>query len=120
MALDTHVQTRLARAQQSLPAAGVDLLVCTPSADLTYLIAYPTHPSERPTLLAVPRGGEPFIVMPQLEAPRLAGITEARVVAYDETESPYELFRNALANAALNCIAISDQAWASVLIELQA
>jgi Xaa-Pro aminopeptidase len=120
MALDAPVQTRLARAQESLPAAGVDLLLCAPSADLAYLIGYPAHPSERPTLLGVPADADPFIVVPQLEAPRLSGLSGVRVIVYEETESAYELVRNALGQMEPKRVAISDQAWASVLIELQA
>ena len=48
---------------------GADLLVLTPGSDLRYLTGYNAHAMERLTALAVPREGEPFLVVPRLEAP---------------------------------------------------
>src|SRR3712207_8500082 len=45
------------------------LLVVTPGSDLRYLSGYSAHAMERLTALAVPRRGEPFLVVPRLEAP---------------------------------------------------
>ena len=52
---------RLTRAQQEMARQGVDYLLVTPSSDLTYLLGYPAHASERLTLLGVPREGRPFV-----------------------------------------------------------
>jgi Xaa-Pro aminopeptidase len=64
---------RIARAQAEMARRGIDWLIIAPSSDLVYLMGYPAHTSERLTALATPQsGGEPFIVVPRLEAPRLA------------------------------------------------
>ena len=48
---------------------GADLLVLTPGSDLRYLCGYAAHAMERLTALVVPARGEPFLVVPRLEAP---------------------------------------------------
>ncbi|GAB3345695.1 Xaa-Pro peptidase family protein [Modestobacter lapidis] len=72
---------------------GVDLLVVTPGSDLRYLCGYSAHAMERLTALAVPRRGEPFLVVPRLEAPMVeaspAGGLGLEVLAWDETDDPF-------------------------------
>jgi Xaa-Pro aminopeptidase len=72
---------------------GVDVLVVTPGSDLRYLSGYAAHALERLTALAVPRRGEPFLVVPRLEAPMVdaspAGGLGLEVLAWDETEDPF-------------------------------
>jgi Xaa-Pro aminopeptidase len=74
---------------------GLDLLVVTPGSDLRYLSGYNAHAMERLTALAVPRTGEPFLVVPRLEAPMVdagpAGILGLEVLAWDETDDPFAL-----------------------------
>src|SRR3954465_11370970 len=74
---------------------GLDLLVVTPGADLRYLSGYNAHAMERLTALAVPRTGEPFLVVPRLEAPMVdagpAGSLGLEVLAWDETDDPFAL-----------------------------
>lgn len=98
---------------------GLDLLLVSPSADLTYLIGYAGHPSERPTLLAIPREDRARILMPQLEAPRLSAVEDLDVVAYDETEDPYARLAEALGGGAPSSVAVSNDTWAAVLLRLQ-
>ena len=112
---------RLTRAQQEMARQGVDYLLVTPSSDLTYLLGYPAHASERLTLLGVPREGRPFVVAPQLEAVRL----EARrdivdVHAWGETENPSALVALLVGDAAGKTIAVSDQTFSVFLMRLQA
>jgi Xaa-Pro aminopeptidase len=72
---------------------GIDLLVVTPGSDLRYLCGYHAHAMERLTALAVPRRGEPLLVVPRLEAPMVAagpaGGLELDLVAWDETDDPF-------------------------------
>jgi Xaa-Pro aminopeptidase len=79
--------------------AGVDLLVLTPGSDLRYLSGYNAHAMERLTALAVPRSGEPFLVVPRLEAPMVdagpAGALGLEVLAWDETDDPFALLAGA-------------------------
>lgn len=111
---------RIRRAQAEMERQGVEHLFVTPSSDLTYLLGYPAHASERLTLLCVPREGEPFVVAPTLEAVRLEGRREIiDVHAWNETESPTELVARLL-EGSKGAVAISDQTWAVFLLRLQA
>ena len=52
---------------------GVDALLLSHGADLPWLTGYRAMPLERLTMLVLPAGGEPVLVVPALEAPRVAG-----------------------------------------------
>jgi Xaa-Pro aminopeptidase len=79
---------------------GIDLLVTTPGSDLRYLCGYAAHAMERLTALVVPRRGEPFLVVPRLEAPMVdaspAGALGLEVLAWDETEDPFDRLAEAV------------------------
>jgi Xaa-Pro aminopeptidase len=114
---------RIARAQAEMERQGIDWLIISPSSDLVYLMGYPAHTSERLTALATPRrGGEPFVVVPRLEAPRLEGrddlhdIIDRRV--WDETENPIRLLADGLGDPQGQTIAVSDQMWSGFLLKL--
>lgn len=114
---------RIARAQAEMARQGIDWLLLAPSSDLVYLMGYPAHASERLTALATPQGGnEPFVVVPRLEAPRLAErhdlleILDLRV--WDETEDPIALLARGLGAPQGQTIAVSDQMWAGFLLKL--
>lgn len=110
---------RQRRARDEMHRRGVDILFVTPSSDMLYLTGYPARPSERLTLLAIPRDGNPFIVVPRLEAARLAHWRgEIDVHIWDETDSPYELVSHLVEGASGNTVGISDHARAIVLLEL--
>jgi Xaa-Pro aminopeptidase len=113
-------QERLARASRLLSDEALDLLLVSPSADLRYLLGYPARPTERPTLLALGGEGQGLLLVPRLEAPRAQVSAAVRVVAYGETESPYQTLARALPlPEGRRRIAVSDQMWASVLLSLQ-
>ena len=90
---------RVHAARELAGEAGVDLLVLTPGSDLRYLSGYNAHAMERLTALAVPRQGEPFLVVPRLEAPMVdaspAGGLGLEVLAWDETDDPFALLAGA-------------------------
>jgi Xaa-Pro aminopeptidase len=98
---------------------GADLLVLTPGSDLRYLTGYNAHAMERLTALAVPREGEPFLVVPRLEAPMVdaspAGALGLMVLAWDETDDPFALLASA-ATARLGTapkrVAVGARTWA--------
>jgi Xaa-Pro aminopeptidase len=61
---------RLQRAARSADAAGLSGLLLTPGPDLLYLSGYaPVAITERITMLVVPVGDEPTIIVPRLERP---------------------------------------------------
>ena len=111
--------TRLMLAQQALAESDADLLLVTPSSDLRYLIGYAGHVSERPTLLVVPAGGDPFVLIAGFEASGLAGVDGLNVVPYGETEDPYVTLRDVVRSPVRRAV-VNDQAWAIVLLRLQA
>jgi D-alanyl-D-alanine dipeptidase len=113
-------RARMDRAKAEMAKQGVDFLFVTPSSDLTYLLGYPAHASERMTLLCVPREGEPFVVAPTLEASRLDIRREiVDVHRWEETESPSDLVARLVEHAEGAAIGISDQTWAVFLLRLQ-
>lgn len=111
---------RIARVRAEMAKHGVDALAVGVGADLIYLAGYPSHTSERLTLLIVPKEGEPRIVVPQLEAPRLgpAGVPFPPV-AWEETADPTATAADLLWETGARSIAVGDELWASFLIRLQ-
>jgi Xaa-Pro aminopeptidase len=110
---------RVHAARDAAADAGLDLLVVTPGSDLRYLCGYDAHAMERLTALAVPRQGEPFLVVPRLEAPMVdaspAGGLGLEVLAWDETDDPFALLARAAADrlgAAPARVAVGDRTWA--------
>jgi Xaa-Pro aminopeptidase len=86
---------RVHAARDLAAEAGIDLLVLTPGSDLRYLTGYNAHAMERLTALAVPSRGEPFLVVPRLEAPMVAASRAAGLdldlLAWDELDDPFAL-----------------------------
>lgn len=110
---------RLARACEEMGRQGVDYLFIAPSSDLVYLLGYPAHPIPRLTALVVPRAGEPFVVAPRLEAPRLADRADlVEVRAWDETADPVRLIADALGDPAGRTIGVSDRLWSGHLLKM--
>jgi Xaa-Pro aminopeptidase len=114
---------RIARAQAEMARQGIDWLIIAPSSDLVYLMGYPAHTSERLTALATPQsGGEPFIVVPRLEAPRLTSRNDLMEIldlrSWEETENPIQLLARGLGDPAGKTIAVSDQMWSGFLLKL--
>ena len=105
---------------------GVDLLVLTPGADLRYLCGYDAHAMERLTALAVPRTGEPFLVVPRLEAPMVdaspAGSLGLELLAWDETDDAFAVLAGAATarlGAAPSRVAVGSRTWAEHALGVQ-
>src|SRR4051812_9456110 len=105
---------------------GVDLLVLTPGSDLRYLCGYNAHAMERLTALAVPRRGEPFLVVPKLEAPMVdagpAGTLGLDVLAWDETDDPFAMLAGATIGrlgTAPARVAVGARSWAEHALGVQ-
>jgi len=98
---------------------GVDLVVVTPGSDLRYLCGYAAHAMERLTALAVPRRGEPLLVVPRLEAPMVAaspaGALGLELLAWDETDDPFAQLAAAVTarlGSAPTRVAVGNRTWA--------
>ncbi len=111
---------RIARAREEMGRQGVDYLIVAPSSDLVYLLGYPVHPAPRLTALIIPRDSDPFVVVPQLEAPRLAGRADLiEIRPWPETADPIRLIAGALGDGAGRTIGVSDRLWSGHLLKLQ-
>jgi Xaa-Pro aminopeptidase len=105
---------------------GIDLLVTTPGSDLRYLCGYAAHAMERLTALVVPRRGEPFLVVPRLEAPMVdaspARALGLEVLAWDETEDPFDRLAEAVTarlGRAPARVAVGARTWAEHALGVQ-
>ena len=119
-----HVE-RLTRAREQLAERGVDALLLGPSADLVHLTGYDALLTERLTLLVLPAKGEPRLVVPRLEAPLARGYLDdldVEVAVWDETEDPFALVRDHLADAGATggLLGVGDRLWSTFLLRLQA
>jgi Xaa-Pro aminopeptidase len=117
---------RVHAAREIAAETGVDLLVLTPGSDLRYLCGYNAHAMERLTALAVPRRGEPFLVVPRLEAPMVdaspAGDLGFEVLAWDETDDAFALLAGAASarlGSAPTRIAVGNRTWAEHALGVQ-
>lgn len=114
-------QQRIGRAQEEMAKRNIDYVFVTPSSDLTYMLGYPAHASERLTLLGVPREGRPFVVAPELEAVRLSDRQDlVDIHPWPETESPIALVGRLVEVGEGSTVAVNDQTWAGFLLKLQA
>jgi Xaa-Pro aminopeptidase len=93
-ALDTFT-SRLLRARHATGAAGLDALLVTPSPDLRYLLGVPGESHERLTCLVLPADGDPTLVVPALERPRLDGTPlpglGLEIAEWRDDDDPYAL-----------------------------
>jgi Xaa-Pro aminopeptidase len=117
---------RVHAARDLAAETGVDLLVLTPGSDLRYLSGYNAHAMERLTALVVPRRGEPFLVVPRLEAPMVdagpAGTLGLELLAWDETDDPFALLARTATGrlgAAPSRIAVGARTWAEHALGVQ-
>jgi len=105
---------------------GVDVVVVTPGSDLRYLCGYEAHAMERLTALAVPRRGDPLLVVPRLEAPMVAaspaGALGLELLAWDETEDAFATLAAAVTarlGSAPARVAVGSRTWAEHALGIQ-
>jgi Xaa-Pro aminopeptidase len=117
---------RVHAARDVAEEVGLDLLVLTPGSDLRYLSGYHAHAMERLTALVVPRRGEPFLVVPRLEAPMVgagpAGGLGLEVLAWDETDDAFALLARAATDrlgTAPARVAVGSRTWAEHALGVQ-
>ena len=114
-------RSRLARVRARMGQLGVDVLLLSHGADLPWLTGYRAMPLERLTLLVLPTAGDPVLVVPGLEAPRVAdGGDLFTVRPWSDDEDPLDLVTDLVPTAAPATFAISDRAWATTVLALQA
>ncbi|WP_052090457.1 M24 family metallopeptidase [Modestobacter caceresii] len=104
----------------------IDVVVVTPGSDLRYLCGYDAHAMERLTALAVPRRGEPLLVVPRLEAPMIeaspAGSLGLEVLPWDETDDSFARLAEAVTarlGSAPVRVAVGSRTWAEHALGIQ-
>lgn len=106
---------RIGRARGLMEDRGVDCLLLSVGADLPYFTGYEAMPLERLTMLVVPRHEEPTLVVPALEAPRVApGPFHLR--PWGETEDPVGIVAKLAGRPGV--AAIGDTTWSVFLLGL--
>lgn len=94
----------------------MDVVLLSTGADLPYFSGYEAVASERLTVLVVPVTGEPVLLVPKLEAPRVESAA-LPVVGWGETEDPVGMATSRFKNPAR--VAIGDHMWAVFAIAFQ-
>jgi len=107
---------RITAARAQMDQRGIDVLVVTTGSDLPYLIGYKAMENERITALVVRAEGDPVLVVPTLEEPRVESAVETR--AWEETEDPIAIISD-LAGESASTVAVGNQTWATFLLGLQ-
>jgi Xaa-Pro aminopeptidase len=104
---------------------GVDALLLSHGADLPWLTGYRAMPLERLTMLVLPIEGDPVLVVPALEAPRVPGGGDLfDIMPWDDSQDPVDRVTDLLAglpgvpNDRLR-LAVSDRSWATTVLALQ-
>ena len=118
--MSTARSERIARVRERMATLGIDALLLSHGADLPWLTGYRAMPLERLTLLVLPLTGDPVLVVPGLEAPRVpdpGGLFELR--PWSDAEDPVDLVVDLLRRAPVTQLAVSDRAWATTVLALQ-
>ncbi len=119
-ALDAR-RARVARVRDRMGELGVDVLLLSHGADLPWLTGYRAMPLERLTVLVLPLDGDPVLVVPGLEAPRVAdGGDLFSVRSWTDAEDPIDLVVDLVRSSPAGRFAVSDRAWATTVLALQA
>jgi Xaa-Pro aminopeptidase len=123
-ARELYPPERLGRVLEGTAEAGLDALLLTPGADLRYVTGYDAIQLERLTCLAVPRRGEPFMMVPRLELPAaqaspLSGL-DVELVPWEETEDPYEIVAHRLGGLGEGAsVGVADRMWAVMALRFR-
>src|SRR3984957_6806232 len=119
---DLYPAGRLGLAAAAAAQAGLGALLLTPGPDLRDVIGYEANQLERLTCLALPAGGDPFLVVPRLELPAAqaspAGGFGLEMIPWDETDDPYELVARRL--GPVSSVGLSDRMWAMMVLRFRA
>ncbi|MGA3147192.1 MAG: Xaa-Pro peptidase family protein [Acidimicrobiales bacterium] len=115
---------RIDRVRQRMRESGVDALLLSHGADLPWLTGYTAMPLERLTMLVLPATGDAVLVVPALEAPRVAAADRLfSLLPWSDVEDPLALVTSLLPGTARGRatlrLAISDRAWTTTVLALQ-
>lgn len=110
---------RLARVRAAMSELDIDAILLSLGADLPWLTGYTAVPLERLTMLVLPADAGACLVVPELEAPRVEPDDDAFTIRpWKETEDPVEIVAGLVGSR--RRLGISDRAWATFVLQLQA
>jgi len=107
---------RIGRLRQLMSESGTDVVMLSAGSDLAYFTGYEAVASERLTMLVVSQKGNPMLLVPQLEAPRV-GPGPFEMVAWSDTDDPIGFVTRAAGHP--RRVAVGDHTWSAFLIDLQ-
>lgn len=114
-------ERRLRRVREALEAAGADALLVPASADFTWLTGAVARSTERLVAFALPRAGEPFGVIPRLEAGPIAEACPwLPLEVWDDGEDAFARLERRLDLARRPVLAVGDGWRTEVLLRLAA
>jgi Xaa-Pro aminopeptidase len=108
---------RIERAQKEAESGGLAALLVTPSADLVYLAGYEPPPLERLTCLVVRPGGDPILLVPELERQRATDSPmgeRIEIAVWSDGNDPYEALSQLLPDD--GPFGVTEQMWAIHLL----
>ncbi|HUR77380.1 MAG TPA: Xaa-Pro peptidase family protein [Acidimicrobiales bacterium] len=109
---------RLHRVRARMAEFGVDALLLSVGADLPWMCGYEAMPLERLTMLVVPAKEDPTLVVPRLEAPRVADRPDLfRMIPWDETDNPIKIVGSLIGSRIT--LGVGDHTWSRFLLALQ-
>jgi Xaa-Pro aminopeptidase len=115
---------RMDRVRRRMGELEVDALLLSHGADLPWLTGYRAMPLERLTMLVLPVSGDPHLVVPILEAPRVAAADDLFTLdPWSDGEEPIDVVASLLDSVRGDGklrLAVSDRAWATSVLSLQA
>ncbi len=111
---------RFARLQEALRQANLDALALNPGASLTYLTGLHFHLMERPVVGLFTAAGERALILPQLEAPKIADRGDLQAFFYGEDPAQWgKVFRQALHHLGLTAARIGVEPTRLRVLELR-
>lgn len=115
-----YQQDRIDNLRAEMKAAGLDAALISTSADMAYLIGGRLPLTERLNLLVVPQAGQPFLLLPALQAPLAEALRDRlRIVVWQENESPLDIVAERLSHLGIRSVGVDDHMWATFLLGLQ-
>lgn len=113
---DADYAGRIARARALMAEGGVGALLLSTGSDLPYFTGYQASPYERLTMLVVTPVAAALVV-PRLEAPRVADRGAFEIVPWGETDDPVAITIRLAGSPP--AAAIGDHTWSRFLLALQ-
>ena len=111
--------TRMGRLRAAMGERGVEVALFSVGPELPWLCGYEAMPLERLTMLVVPVDEPAWLVVPELEAPRVVQRSDLfGIEAWSETDDPIQVVARRL--RAATKIVVGDRTWARFVVDLQA